>query len=413
MKGRYVSKERTSILKQLVARGFPLDLLIEARDSSHIGSLAKLILAGDSVAERARKDWEYKSLADVGEEEFVVYESMYTDDTSWRGWEQSAIRDFSRAMQRHLHFLDEGLILFVRDLDGTFRPARAGDPAYDFVCRLRLDGSVGDLRFATAPTWAQELFLQRINFDAHNLMWCQPDDERYREVARLRADAVIRETRRMGGLPQSAGSDQCQARAEEDGEQPLAAYVYSGRLVKVIDLYTPVGLSLDLSAKQAIDFVERTIRELSIRLYFIDETGLGCPINKSESGEMLLDLWNSAQSRGWDFEELGGDSAGWGSLRVEQMAADQILSKANALRGPTPQPAGFEGYADDPRWPEELGIALSAWRAACNNAVHEGKRPGAYIRAWLASNQPGLTEEARKRIATVSNWDKSPGMARR
>jgi hypothetical protein len=69
--------------------------------------------------------------------------------------------------------------------------------------------------------------------------------------------------------------------------------------------------------------------------------------------------------------------------------------------------------SDDPRWPEELGIALTAWRAACNNAEKEGKRPGAYIREWLAKHYPKLSDEAVKRIATVANWDKSPGAAKK
>lgn len=68
---------------------------------------------------------------------------------------------------------------------------------------------------------------------------------------------------------------------------------------------------------------------------------------------------------------------------------------------------------DDPRWPEELGIAMTAWRAACNGVDGTGKRPGAFIRDWLTEHYPDLSSEAIKRIATVANWDKQAGAPKR
>ena len=62
--------------------------------------------------------------------------------------------------------------------------------------------------------------------------------------------------------------------------------------------------------------------------------------------------------------------------------------------------------------PEELDIALIAWRAACNG-VKQGEKPGAFIRDWLAKNYPALSDEARKRIAIVANWDKTPGAGKK
>jgi len=62
--------------------------------------------------------------------------------------------------------------------------------------------------------------------------------------------------------------------------------------------------------------------------------------------------------------------------------------------------------------PEELDIALIAWRAACKN-VKQGEKPRVFIRGWLAKNYPALSDEARKRIATVANWDKTPGAGKK
>jgi hypothetical protein len=73
---------------------------------------------------------------------------------------------------------------------------------------------------------------------------------------------------------------------------------------------------------------------------------------------------------------------------------------------------GRDDFADDPRWPDELGIALTAWRAACTQSGSSGKRPGAFIKDWLKTNYPGLSGEAIKRISTIANWDKTPGLGK-
>jgi hypothetical protein len=113
----------------------------------------------------------------------------------------------------------------------------------------------------------------------------------------------------------------------------------------------------------------------------------------------------------------------WDALRVTSEALESIIACARDIAKRTPR--GFEArdnegadsgpeqhYADDPRWPEELGIALTAWRAACN-AERQGKRPGAFIREWLARTYPEMSDEAKKRIATVANWDKAPGAGKK
>ena len=66
-------------------------------------------------------------------------------------------------------------------------------------------------------------------------------------------------------------------------------------------------------------------------------------------------------------------------------------------------------------YPPELDIALQAWQAA---SADKGKgKPKAKIRAWLNScklkiNGKELSNDAKDRIATVANWDKSGGATR-
>lgn len=61
-------------------------------------------------------------------------------------------------------------------------------------------------------------------------------------------------------------------------------------------------------------------------------------------------------------------------------------------------------------YPPELDIALRAWREISTTA---GKgKPKSRIMKWLDDNAKELSNEAKNRIATVVNWDKSGGATR-
>ena len=60
-------------------------------------------------------------------------------------------------------------------------------------------------------------------------------------------------------------------------------------------------------------------------------------------------------------------------------------------------------------YPPELEIALRAWQAV--STTQSKAKPKARIRAWLDSNTD-LSNEAKERIATVANWDKTGGATR-
>lgn len=74
-------------------------------------------------------------------------------------------------------------------------------------------------------------------------------------------------------------------------------------------------------------------------------------------------------------------------------------------------------YYDDPRWQTtELGIAVQAWNSV-RNSIKEGEKPGVKLREWLNNYNritgDKLSDSAIDRIATIANWDKSPGAARK
>lgn len=65
-------------------------------------------------------------------------------------------------------------------------------------------------------------------------------------------------------------------------------------------------------------------------------------------------------------------------------------------------------FVDDPRWTDELDIAVMAWRAASSTLSLED-RPREFIEKWLLDNRPDLSKEQVLRITTITNWNKSPG----
>lgn len=198
-------RNRSTILERLTKRKtFPLHELYEAKSNSYLAPLAELILASEQIAKQALEPWEFKSLAQMGIEDFILTGNFYGYDDE--KWQQNAQQELAYCVNRNIYYeSDEGLLFFVRADDGKFRVARKGDESYDFVRRLNNEGSVSDLRFTQPPTWSKELFLARENWEAYKLMWhdnSSTSNPQYLAHKKMGADAVIRETvRRMGSIP--------------------------------------------------------------------------------------------------------------------------------------------------------------------------------------------------------------------
>ncbi|MDE2256876.1 MAG: hypothetical protein KGK05_03825 [Xanthomonadaceae bacterium] len=61
-------------------------------------------------------------------------------------------------------------------------------------------------------------------------------------------------------------------------------------------------------------------------------------------------------------------------------------------------------------FPDELRAAIEAFRAVHGDPAATAKRsPKAALTAWLDSNKPKLSANARERIATVANWQPTGG----
>ena len=89
-----------------------------------------------------------------------------------------------------------------------------------------------------------------------------------------------------------------------------------------------------------------------------------------------------------------------------QNSLDEIRTENERLQ------AVWDGFdPEDPQYPLELDLALQAWRAATKSPDIQSS-PKEFIKQWLASNDQGLTNEQRERIAKVSNWRKQGGRPR-
>lgn len=238
-------KENSTLLERLAEASFPLNLLFDAKHDQAIAPIANLILASSAILDRSKKEWIYKSLAELGEEIFIT--SSHSNWANNAGqWIKPAISVFSECVYRQVWYEeDEGLVFYVLQ-EGKFRPAVQGDAAYDFVCRLRQDTSLSDLHFAKPPSWAFELYLYKPNYDAYRVIWYSNnfkiDDPKYKDAQKAKAEAVRNETKRLAGL----------INAENDSSTPSKS-----KPLSTTERHTFLTIIAALCDYAAIGFAER------------------------------------------------------------------------------------------------------------------------------------------------------------
>lgn len=253
------TKKPNSALRAFIDAGLSVDLLYEAMESAYSRHVAELILSSESIIQRSKATWEFKSLAEYGEEEFARGSCLHLYGADARNWSKQAIAAYSECIYRNAWFEeDEGLIFFVKTNSGEFRQAREGDDAYDYVCRLRSDGVISDLRFSTPPSWASDLFLSHANLDVHILMWndcSSTSDSRYSASKKLKADAVHRETAKLLTSNEKQLKAVCQLAASDATEVPANEKILSTRerdtLLKLVVGMAIQGYTFDPKASRS------------------------------------------------------------------------------------------------------------------------------------------------------------------
>lgn len=186
------------------------------------------------------------------------------------------------------------------------------------------------------------------------------------------------------------------------------------------DLYSAVKLSFGIDPRDESEI-------LSIkRILFRDSEAIPeeqiNQLHKIATENLYHGLDGSAPESGksYGFSKVSlSKFAGWALLNkmeippeLEAMAGAINETQSNASmnskqHAQTEKTARFNFNKTSSTYPKELDYALQAWHAITTT---EGKgKPKARIMVWLKKNASELSNEARGRIATVANWDKSGG----
>ena len=248
--------KQSTMLERMIETSFPTQKLHEAKNNDY-APLAKLILASEQIALQALEPWEFKSLAQIGRESFILKGHFY----DWGEWPKDALNEFKISVVDYVEFEElGGLLFFVKDESKKYRVAKVGDADYDFVCRLRTENALYDLNFVQPPLWSEQLFLARDNLEAYQLVWhdLNTSDPRYNHSLNIRADAVIRETRRrMKSIPGLANNT----------ESIFGRVVKKADLVDVVSLSIAVAKHHTMTDGEACHWVTTTIQNENLPIY--------------------------------------------------------------------------------------------------------------------------------------------------
>ena len=296
-----MTEKKTTILERLSKGGlFPIQELYEERNNRHLAPLVELILASEQLAVKAQETWEFKSLAQMGSELFILSGDLFPDPGTWQ---QRAQKQFAWCVSQWIYYEEnEGLLFFVRDENGKYRVARKGDAAYDFVRRLNAEDAVSDLIFAKPPSWAEELFLGYENLEIHKLLWHDYGSfpaPLFKAAKELRGDAVIRETwRRMGTIPGLA-RDTDNIVAADNALPPTKADGGQIEVIRKIDLIGIITLSKIMALYQgmtngeAFDYIYTRMKQEPEEPKLFDTCTLTLPRPIEDNLDVLCELWNA------------------------------------------------------------------------------------------------------------------------
>lgn len=191
----------TTILDRIRAENFPEIELNRLRDDRSSSYLRETIFDSADVVQKACLPWEFKSLAQLGTEDFARRETPFwifdmstypvpKFDTA--GWIGAAKRELARSIYRYVIEAEDGLVFFVKT-ENEYRAARPGDAPFDFALRLKQEDLLDQLVFDRPPTWTHELYINKANLETYFLVWSSEGDKG------LKTSLILRETERLLG----------------------------------------------------------------------------------------------------------------------------------------------------------------------------------------------------------------------
>lgn len=298
-------EDKTTILDRVARNPGLLLKVMEGRKIKHESYIADLIFKSEEITSRSGETWEFKSLLEYGEEEFIrrgaIYLRLVNNVESLDTWHRSAAQSLAEEVCKSLMYEDEeGLILFVRDKD-EYRPATRSDASYAHIKRLAEDGSLFDLAMDRPFSWSKELFLNKQNLRAYAHMWYETSDasnEEHIERKCVRREAVWRETLRLMGREPFASSKvpdptQWGGKSVEPGALSEVA-TSAEKPVSTKELNTLLTIIALLCKEAKLDY---TVSSKTADLILSTAADMGVAIGKTTIREYLKKIPDALESR--------------------------------------------------------------------------------------------------------------------
>ncbi|OOZ75427.1 hypothetical protein BOW50_11710 [Solemya velum gill symbiont] len=175
---------------------------------------------------------------------------------------------------------------------------------------------------------------------------------------------------------------------------------YNLTLLDGLSLYEPYQVALELEQYISSDASHKM--RLSLALLLANTSGV-----LQERYSMIKRIWDSGDAKD---KNRPSHYVKWALSRNYEVPWLEYAQQhaPNLLPDSLQQTPLWEFEPDSPYYPDELDIAMQAWRAVSIHG-HDIKNPKEDIKKWIREQRYELTSAALERIATVCNWNKAGG----
>ena len=182
------SQERTSVLKRLLELGISQSQL-KTLAGEYDEFILKLILESDKTVKAMDDPWKYKSLAQWGAEEFSREKVFWATLVHGRPHTNLLIeakKHYSYKIAYLALYIEDGLALYTKTSGGEFVESDEQNEDWKFLNHMIAEHGSGLLHFHTPPRWAQNLYINREDFEIFKCFFFEPDIEDTESLERTR-----------------------------------------------------------------------------------------------------------------------------------------------------------------------------------------------------------------------------------
>ena len=182
------SQEHTSVLKRLLERGINQSQL-KALAGEHDKFILELILESDKIVKATDEPWEHKRLAQWGAEEFCREDVFWATLVNGRPHSSlltEAKKHYSYKIAYLVLYIEDGLALYTKTSDGVFVEAEEQNEDWKFLKHGIAKHGLDALQYHSPPAWAQNLYINREDFEIFKCFYLEPDIEDAESLARTR-----------------------------------------------------------------------------------------------------------------------------------------------------------------------------------------------------------------------------------